>query len=383
MLSESERIPVVVIGAGQAGLSVGHHLARLGVEFVILEANPRVGDSWRKRWDSLRLFTPARFDGLDGMPFPAGAGEFPRKDDMAQYLESYAAHLGLPVRTGMRVNRLSRQGERYLVESSGGRWEAEHVVVAMATYQRPRVPAFAAELGTGVVRLHSSDYRNLSQLAEGPVLVVGAGNSGAEIALEAARGGHRTWLSGRHPGHLPFRIDGLAARAGLVRLILRGLFHRVLTTDTPLGRKVRPAVVSRGGPLIRVKPRDLAAAGVERVPRTTGIRGGLPLLDDGRVLEVANVVWCTGYHPGFSWIDLPVLDAHGEPVHERGIVPGEPGLYFTGLHFLYAMSSTMIHGAGRDAEHIARTIRGRAPYGPSTTSTRAIRSPSRIRSATA
>jgi len=230
------------------------------------------------------------------------------------------------------------------------------VVVAMATYQKPRVPAFADALAAGIVQLHSSEYRSPSQLRDGEVLVVGAANSGAEIALETARRGYRTLLSGRHPGHLPFRIDGIAYRAGVVRLVLRGVFHRVLTTDTPLGRKARPSVVSRSGPLIRVKSRDLAAAGVERVPRTEGVRKGRPVLADRRVPDVANVIWCTGYYPGFSWIDLPVLDGQGEPVQRRGIVPGEPGLYFVGLHFLYALSSTMIHGVGRDAEHVARTV---------------------------
>ena len=357
---EAERVQVVVIGGGQAGLSVGYHLARRGIEFVILEAHERIGDSWRSRWDSLRLFTPARFDGLDGMPFPAPRQAFPTKDEMARYLEDYAARFALPVRTGVKVDRLSRDGDRYLVAAGNRSWEADHVVVAMASYQDPRVPTFARELDPGVIQLHSSEYRNLSQLREGGVLVVGAGNSGSEIALEAARGGHPTWLSGRDTGHIPFRIDGLAARAGLARVVLRILFHRILTTSTPVGRKLRPTVVSRGGPLIRIKPWDLAAAGIHRVPRTVGVRGGLPVLEDQRVLDVTNVVWCTGFHPGFSWIDIPVLERDGEPVHDRGIVPGQPGLYFAGLHFLYAMSSTMIHGVGRDAEHIAETIQARA-----------------------
>jgi putative flavoprotein involved in K+ transport len=230
----------------------------------------------------------------------------------------------------------------------------------MATYQSRRVPSFAEQLDRAIVQLHSLDYRNVSQLRAGGVLIVGAGNSGAELALEIVRAGHETWMSGRDTGHVPFRIDGLAARLLLARLVLRLLFHRVLTTSTPLGRKVRPAAISRGGPLIRVKPRDLVAAGIERVPRVAGVRDGKPLLDDGRVLDVQNVIWCTGFHPGLSWIELPVFGQDGEPMHERGIVAGEPGLYFVGLHFLYAMSSTMIHGVGRDAEHVARAIVARS-----------------------
>jgi putative flavoprotein involved in K+ transport len=355
---DSERVQTVVIGGGQAGLSTGYHLARRGLRFVILEANARIGDSWRNRWDSLRLFTPARFDGIAGMPFPAPAHSFPTKNEMADFLEAYAARLALPVRTGVAVERLWREGDRYLVAAGDSSFEAEHVVVAMASYQRPRIPPFASELDPGVIRLHSSDYRNLAQMRPGGVLVVGAGNSGSEIALEAARGGHPTWMSGRDTGHVPFRIEGAVGRL-LLPFIFRFLFHRVLTVDTPVGRKVRPKAVSQGGPLIRVKPKDLAAAGVQRVPRVVGVRNGLPLLEDGGALEVANVVWCTGFHPGFSWIDLPVFAGNGEPAHQRGIVASEPGLYFVGLHFLYALSSTMIHGVERDAERVADAIASR------------------------
>ncbi len=369
---ELERVQTVVIGAGQAGLSVGYWLQRQGFPFVILEANERIGDAWRRRWDSLRLFTPARFDGLPGMRFPAEADAFPTKDEMGRFLEAYAARFQLPVRTGVRVDRVVRRGDGYLVSAGNLRVEAEHVVVAMADFQRPRVPAFAAELAPAIVQLHSSEYRNPGQLGPGDVLVVGAGNSGAEIALELARG-RRTWLSGRHVGHIPFRIDGLAARLLLVRLVLRVAFHRLLTTGTPVGRRMRPRVLSRGGPLIRVKPKQLEAAGVRRVPRTVGARDGLPVLEDGRVLQAGNIIWCTGYEPGFSWLDLPVFDEAGAPRHERGVVPGEPGLYFVGLHFLYAMSSTMIHGVGRDAAYIARTIAERVSAAGQRRETRAAR----------
>jgi putative flavoprotein involved in K+ transport len=361
-MREIERIPIVIIGGGQAGLSVGYHLARQGLPFVILEANQRVGDSWRARWDSLRLFTPARFDGIAGLPFPAGPNEFPTKNEMADYLEGYAKRFQLPVRTGARVTRLSRRGDRYLVETGDTVYEAEHVVVAMATFQRPRVPSFARELDPAVVQLHSSEYRNLAQLQSGGVLIVGAGNSGAEIALETARGGHPTWVSGRDTGGVPFRLNSLVGRL-LVPFVFRVIFHRILTMSTPLGRKARPAIVAKGGPLIRVKQRDLAAVGVERVARTKGVENGRPVLEDGRALDVTNVIWCTGFDPGFSWIDLPVFGKDGEPAQQRGIVPGEPGLYFVGLHFLYALSSTMIHGVGRDAEHVAKAIATRNGQG--------------------
>lgn len=359
------RYETIVIGGGQAGLATGYYLQQQGRDistgsmhpFVILDANERTGDAWRKRWDSLRLFTPARFNGLPGMPFPAPAYSFPTKDEMADYLEAYAARFNLPVRTGVRVDCLSKQGGRFVLTAGDLRFEAENVVVAMANFQKPQVPAFAQELDPGIVQLHSSDYRNPSQLQEGGVLIVGASNSGAEIALEVAPG-HRTWMSGRDTGHVPFRIEGLAARVLLVRLVLRFLFHRLLTVNTPIGRKVRPKILSHGGPLIRVKPKDLAAARVERVPRTVGVRNGLPELEDGRILDVANVIWSTGFHAGFSWIDLPVLGEE-EPMHERGIVAKEPGLYFVGLHFLSAASSAQIHGMSRDARYVVQAIASR------------------------
>jgi putative flavoprotein involved in K+ transport len=358
---------VIVIGAGQAGLSTGYHLARQGLRFVILEANDRIGDTWRQRWDSLRLFTHARFDGLDGMRFPAPRNYFPTKDEMADYLESYAARFELPVKTATRVTRLSRAAKRFLVTTDQGDFEASQVVVAMANYQQPKVPAFAADLDRGIVQLHSGEYRNPGQLQAGAVLIVGAGNSGAEIAKELAAH-HTTLLSGRHTGHLPFRTDSLAGRNLFAPLVLRLIFHRVLTLKTPIGRRLRPKIISEGGPLIRVKPRHLAAAGVQWLPRVAGTSTGRPQLEDGRVLDIANVIWCTGFHPGFSWIDLPVLDDAGYPRQIAGVVDDAPGLYFVGLHFLYAVSSGMIHGVGRDAARIAAAAGRHARTSPTLSS---------------
>jgi len=356
---EPERVETIIIGGGQAGLSVGYHLARRGRPFLVLEANEHVGDSWRTRWDSLRLFTPARYDSLDGMPFPSAPSYFPTKDEMADYLASYAERFGLPIRTGARVTSLTREGDRYVLVAGDSRYEADHVVVAMSTFQRPQIPDFATDLDPSIVQLHSSEYRNLTQLRPGPVLLVGAGNSGAEIALETVRGGHETWMSGRDVGRIPFRFGSLP-RSLMLPIMARVVFHRLLTTDTPLGRKVRPKMLKHAAPLIRATPDVLAAAGVQRVARTAGANGGRPVLEDGRVLDAANVIWCTGYHPGFSWIELPVFDEDRQPRHDRGVVHDEPGLYFVGLHFLYAMSSTMIHGVGRDADHVAGVIATRA-----------------------
>jgi putative flavoprotein involved in K+ transport len=278
---------------------------------------------------------------------------------MADYLEAYAARFQLPVRTRTRVERLTQRDGVFVVEAGGRELQAPQVVVAMSNYQARRTPAFASELRPDIVQVHAVDYRNPAQLRDGDVLIVGAGNSGAEIARELA-GTRRVWVSGPDTGEAPIRLDSFASKALLARVLMRVFFHRVLTIKTPMGRKARPKMMASGTPLIRVKTKDLIAAGVERVPRLTGVRDGLPVLADGRVLQPANVVWCNGFHGGFSWIDLPVVDAGGEPIHEGGVVPAAPGLYFVGLHFLYAMSSSMIHGVGRDAKRIAAAVEAAA-----------------------
>jgi putative flavoprotein involved in K+ transport len=367
---EADRIPTVIIGAGQAGLATGYHLARRGRPFVILEAGERIGDNWRCRWDTLRLYSPAMADALPGMRFPASRMSFPTKGQMADFLESYADRFGLPVRTGVRASQISRDGDDgYLVHTATGAaphgndpsrgdsvLRCDNVVVATGTFGGdPSLPEFAADLDPRIGQWHSSEYVSPAQLRPGAVLVVGASHSGADIAFEAASAGHPTVLSGRVHGEVPFDIEGRAAY--LAFPLLLALARHVLTVRTPLGRRMRREIRFHGGPLIRVKRADLAAAGVELVDsRTVGMRHGRPVLDGGRVVEVANVVWCTGFKPDFSWLDLPVTDPDGWPREHRGVVPDLPGLYFAGLAFQYAFASMLVAGAGRDAAYIARHL---------------------------
>jgi putative flavoprotein involved in K+ transport len=356
-----EQFDVIVIGGGQAGLATGYFLAQEHLRFVILDANERVGDSWRRRWDSLRVFTPARYDGLPGMPFPADRHSFPTKDQVADYLEAYAGAFNLPVRGGVRVDGLWPAGAEqsgYLLSAGDRLFLAGQVVVATGGFFNPGVPAFAGELDSGVRQLHSSEYRNPSQLQEGGVLVVGAGNSGAEIALDVARE-HRTLLSGRDTGHLPFDADGPVGR--LLDPLIWFVANHLSTVKTPLGRSMRRHVRTHGVPVERATPQVLEAAGVERIyARTVGVRDGKPLLDDGRVVDVANVIWCTGFDSEWSWIHLPILGDDGWPRQDRGVAATSPGLYFVGLMFMRAIASHLIGGVGRDAAFVAERIADQA-----------------------
>jgi putative flavoprotein involved in K+ transport len=356
-----ERYDVIVIGAGQAGLSVGYYLAKRGLRFAILDERLRVGAIWRSRWDSLQLFTPARFASLPSMHFQAGSWSFPTRDQMADYLETYATRWHLPVRTGVRADaiRPTEDGSTgFLVTAGDEDFETEQVVVATGGFTTPSVPEFAADLDPAIRQLHSTEYRNPGQFREGGVLIVGAGNSGAEIALDAARE-HSTWLSGRDPGSAPIRPESPVARVFLP--VLWFVVNHVLTVDTPLGRRVRPFVRAHGGPVVRVKHADLAAAGVQRVAaRTVGARDGQPLLEDGKVLDVTNVVWCTGFRHEFGLLPASVIGADGWPMEDHGVVTVAPGLYFVGLPFQRSFASMLIGGVGRDAAFIARKIAERA-----------------------
>ena len=300
---DAEFFDTVIIGGGQAGLTAGYYLAKHGRSFVILDANERIGDAWRKRWDSLRLFTPACFSGLPGYPLPAPAWSFPTKDELADYLEAYVARFELPVRTGIAVDGLSKANGRFVVSAGERRFEAANVIVATGAHQIPKVPVFAPELDPRITQLHSRDYRGPSQLQEGDVLLVGAGNSGAEIATELSRT-HRCFLAGPRTGEIPVRHGTLPARFGF--RVFRFLGHHVLRADTRLGRKFGPKLISKGDPLIRTKLKDLVAAGVERafhrhVRRPQGVEaleprvGSQGVVDDDAV-ERESAEFCRRHH---------------------------------------------------------------------------------------
>jgi putative flavoprotein involved in K+ transport len=270
----SGQLETVIVGGGQAGLAVGYHLSQLGRSFLILDENERPGDSWRTRWDSLQLFTPAHLNALPGLRFPGPQSRPSTKDEMADYLEAYATRFDLPVQSGSRVDSVSRKADRFVVVSGQDRFETDNVVLATGGYQAAFVPDFASDLDVGILQLHSSHYRRPSQLRDGDVLVVGAANSGAEIALKASAT-HRTWLSGRHPGSEPTRPGTVVDR--LFTPPFWFFLSRVASVTNPIGRRLRPKMLKETLPLGRVKPKDLDAAGVVRLPRTIAVRDGAPV----------------------------------------------------------------------------------------------------------
>jgi putative flavoprotein involved in K+ transport len=353
-----ERVDTVVIGGGQAGVSAGAYLARTGRSFVILEGDDRVGNVWRSRYDSLRLFTPAHGVGLPGERYRSKGAVPPTKDEMADYLEGYVRRRALPVRTGVRATSLRREGDMYVTETSADTFESANVIVATGAHREARMPALGASLDPSITQLHSSAYRNPSQLADGPALVVGAGNSGGDISLELART-RTVWLSGPDRGHVPVDIDGWVGRHIGSRVVIF-LARHVATLRTPIGRRLRSKAVGRGDPLVRVKPKQLLAAGVRRVGRTVDVRDGRPVLEDGTVLDVANVIWCTGFRHDLSWIALPIFNDDGTPMHEHGVVASEPGLYFVGLPFQFSIGSDTVPGVGRDAAFVVRQLERRS-----------------------
>jgi putative flavoprotein involved in K+ transport len=342
---EKQKWGTIVIGAGQAGLAAGYYLNQFRKDFLILDGGKYLGDSWRNRWDSLQLFTPAQYDSLPGFSFPAKRGSYPTKSEMADYLEKYAQKYALPVRLNTRVTSLRRTSSGYEIETSTGKLQAEHIIVATGTNPDPYIPDFAKDLDEDIFQIHSSLYKNPGSLPFPDTLVVGAGTSGVEIAIELSAS-RPTIISGHPTPHIP---DPLFRYAG-------GLYwwfiNHILTIRTPIGRKVKGKIIGGGGPLIRISFKDLLAAGVKSYPRLIGVQNGQPQVQDGHVLPVSSIVWATGFKPDFSWIHLDITDETGWPRQNRGISEKYKNLYFVGMLFQYGLTSGLVGGVGRDAAFI-------------------------------
>ena len=350
MKSGDKTYPVVIVGAGQAGLATSYFLKKRKIDFIILEENKNVGDNWRKRWDSLHLFTPSQYDGLPGMEFPLQKDGFPGKDQVADFLKAYIKKFDIPVQVETKVNKLTKvAGGNFLLETSSGNFIAERVVIATGTHPIPEVPDFSSQLSSEIVQIHSSAYKNPEMLNRGSVLVVGAGTSGIEIAIELS-GTHETYISGKPTFHIP---DNIFKYAG--KLYWWFALH-ILTINTPVGRKAKDKILHGGGPLIKISAEDLDKAGVKRLPRMKGVKDGFPEFEDGTVLKVSTVIWATGYRPDFSWIQIEGFDKTGWPAANRGIAINQNGLYFMGMPFQFGLVSGLIGGVGRDAEFIVKNL---------------------------
>ena len=352
-----DALDVLVIGAGQAGLAVGYHLREAGLRFLLVDAAAEVGASWRNRWDSLTLFTPARYDGLPGMPFPAPADSYPTRTQVADYLRAYADRFELPVLLNTGVRRLERDGDRFVAHTDQGRLHARQVVVATGPFQAPVIPAVSAGLGPAVRQLHSADYRNPAQVPDGPVLVVGAGNSGRQIALELAAShgaDHSVALAvGTRPPQLPQRLLGRDLFWWLSR---SGLLSR--TADSRLARRMR----ARGDLVIGSPLSALRDAGVDIRPRLAAAEAGLVTFADRTHARPATVIWATGFRSDHSWIDVPGVVTDTGVRHQRGITP-VPGLTFIGLPWQHTRSSALLGFVKDDAawlaEHVTAAVAGR------------------------
>jgi putative flavoprotein involved in K+ transport len=348
---DTGRREVVVVGGGQAGLAIGYFLARQGRDFTILEAAAEPGAAWRTRWDSLKLFTPVRYSSLPGLDFPGDPDRYPGRDDVVAYLAEYARHFDLPVELNSSVRSIRKAGDTYLVELADRSYEADQVVVATGAFQVPFVPPIGERLDVEVVQLHSTAYRSPDGLPAGPVLVVGGGNTGFQIAEELS-GTHETHLSiGSRQTPLPQRILG---RDLFWYLDATGLIRK--TTDSRIGRRMEGRDTLIGSRPRRIRRRH----GVRLHGRAVDAGGRTVEFSDGSRLDVGAVIWATGFRIDHSWVDVPVFDDAGRLVHRRGVTES-PGLYFLGLSWQHTRGSALIGWVKDDAEHIAQRINSFSP----------------------
>jgi len=344
--SPTGRFEVVVIGAGQAGFAIGYFLKRQGRRFVIVGAADSVAAAWRSRWESLVLFTPRRYDSLAGLAFPGDPNGYPTRDEVVTYLERYAETFELPIELNSPVRSLSKNDGNFVLEIDGRTIETEQVVVATGPFQAPYVPEVAKQLAPDVFQIHSTDYRDVRQIPDGTVLVVGGGNTGFQIAKELSST-HRVHLAvGSRQTPLPQTILGRDLFWWLTKV---GLLSK--TVETRLGRRLRGRET-----LIGSSPRELKRRyGIDLKPRVGRASGQTVAFADGPELEVDSVIWATGYRADYSWIKLPVVDPKGEARHRRGVTD-VPGLYFLGLTWQYTRGSALLGWVKEDAEFIANQI---------------------------
>jgi putative flavoprotein involved in K+ transport len=350
--ASDELLDVVVIGGSQAGLATAWHLARQNLRFVVLDAGPELGDTWRSRWDSLTLFTPTQYDALPGMAFPGPADTYPGKDAVAGYLKAYAAAFNLPVRLNARVTRLGQTAEGFEIRTQDEVLRARQVVVATGPFQVPFVPPAAQRLDDSVTQLHSAGYRNPRALPPGPGLVVGGGNSGFQIAEELAATRQVDLSIATRAPILPQRLGGKDLFWWLTRL---GLMR--VTAESRLGRRMSSREF-----IIGSSRRRLRAAGVRFRPAVASADGRTVRFADGTSLDAEVVIWATGYRSDYSWIHIPGVTHDRQVAHRRGVTE-VPGLYFLGLSWQHTRGSALLGFINEDAAYLADRIAARPQIG--------------------
>jgi putative flavoprotein involved in K+ transport len=342
----------IVIGGGQAGLATGYHLKKKGVDFLILDAEAQTGDSWRRRWNSLRLFTPAWNNGMPGYKFPGDQNAFPTKDEAAAFLQEYKEEFKLPVLHHARVMMVKKSAHGFQIMLKDRVLETQHLVIATGNYAIPKIPAFAHELKENIMQLHSSDYTSPDDLPEGNILVVGAGTSGFQIAMDLLREKRSIFIAGKPTAQIPDFVFKYFGRQFV------WVNKHILNTSTPMGRKFQSVIMKgNGAPLINISPEAAETAGVKILQRLKGVRNGWPVTENGEMIESSAIVWCTGFHPDYSWMNLPgAIAANGYPATHRGISSKYPGLYFVGSQFQHSLTSTWLGGVGRDAAYVVNHL---------------------------
>jgi putative flavoprotein involved in K+ transport len=342
----------IVIGGGQAGLATGYHLKKQQMDFLILDAESGTGDSWRKRWDSLKLFTPAWNNGMPGLSFPGDPNGFPGKDDAADFLQEYKEKFELPVLYNARVSGVKKTEYGFQIRLGDRLMKSENLVIATGNYRIPKIPSFARELNAGIRQLHSGDYKSPDQLPEGTILVVGAGTSGFQIAMDLLHEKRTVYIAGKPTKQIPDFIFKYFGKQFV------WVNKYILNSNTPMGRKFQATIrQGHGAPLIHISPESAQEAGIKIVQRIKGAEHGWPVTESGEQIKAAAILWCTGFHPDYSWIGLPdAIGSDGYPAARRGISLKYPGLYFVGAQFQHSLTSTWLGGVGRDAGYVVQHI---------------------------
>jgi putative flavoprotein involved in K+ transport len=335
---------VIVIGAGQAGLSMGYYLKKGNSSFLILDNNERIGDVWRKRYDSLVLFTPRSFSSLHGLTLEGDPNRFPTKNEIADYLERYANTFDLPIKFNTEVKRITKHDKTFMIHTQNSILKAKKVVVATGAFHTPNIPSLSKEVSKEVVQLHSSQYKDPSQLNEGAVLVVGGGNSGTQIAVELSLS-HNTYLSVGHPIHfLPLTFFN---KSIFWWFDMMGILK--FSSTSFVGRRIQ----KQGDPIFGYELKEkMKKNKVKLNGRTVSIQNNIVTFDDLTSLKINNIIWATGFTPNYSWIDIPNLVKLNSKVHHKRGVTNIEGLYFLGLPWQHRRGSALLFGVGDDAKYL-------------------------------